>query len=183
VLELIQKIQGDARDYAVTADIILTDPPFDMPGEEVAEILNRYKCEHVILIASMRQVFGFVRATRHSHFHFDIVLDHVVPKKSKAMHQPNYVHSNVFYFSSDGSTKFSRSRGKRSDTLDGKSFWPTIVRAPRNRLAVQYSKNIAAITDILDAFDFDVVCDPFAGSGTTGYAAAQLGKRSILITL
>ena len=44
-------IHGDAADYAhLSADIMLTDPPFEMSGEALAGIINRYPVQHLLLL-------------------------------------------------------------------------------------------------------------------------------------
>ena len=49
-------IHGDAADYAhLSADIMLTDPPFEMSGEALAGIINRYPVQHLLLLTTMRQ--------------------------------------------------------------------------------------------------------------------------------
>ena len=176
-------ICGDAADHAARADLILTDPPYDMPGARLAAILARYHAPHLVLLTSMRQLFELTAADPGWHLRFDFVFDAAVPKKSKSVHQPNYVHQTGVYMTR-GTTKsaFDRRRRLRSDSFEANGYWPTILRAPRNETGTaDYAKNLDAITDLLGSFHVQSVVDPFAGSFTTLLAAYELGIDCIAI--
>ena len=52
-------IHGDAADYAhLSADIMLTDPPFEMSGEALAGIINRYPVQHLVFGQELRRITG-----------------------------------------------------------------------------------------------------------------------------
>lgn len=82
---------------------------------------------------------------------FDFVLDAVIPKKSKSIHQPNYTHATGVYLTRNNpKSLFSRKLRQRSDTFDNNGYWPSIIRAPRERLESHgMAKNQKAIEDIL----------------------------------
>jgi hypothetical protein len=167
--------KGNALDFKVTTDLIFTDPPFDMPATILNQILNNVECDHLVLITTMKQLFGLVKISDWV-LSFDFVLDAVTPKKSKNIHQPNYTHSTGVYLVRNGAKSlFNRKKHQRSDTFDNNGYWPTVIRAPRERMQDHgMAKNEQAITDILGAFEIKHVYDPFCGSGTTGFAALSL---------
>lgn len=167
--------KGDAINFKETIDLILTDPPYDLDAKVLSKIINKNKCDHLVLITTMKQLIEFLRVTDWS-LSFDFVLDAVMPKKSKSKHTPHYTHQTVVYLTRNGAkSKFNRTLRTRSDTYDGKNYWPTIIRAPRqNTQEHGLAKNQNAITDILGSFDISVVYDPFSGSGTTAIAAWNL---------
>jgi|SRR5690625_1373703 len=169
-------ICGDASEHSMGAGMIFTDPPYDMAGKRLADILANYDAQHLLLITSISQLVGLLRADDGWKVRFDFVLDAVVPKKSKSRHQPNYVHQTGVYLTK-GRVKsaFDRRAHQRTDVFDETSYWPTIIRAPRDRLGEQYSKNLEAITNILGSFEVESVVDPFSGSFTTMLAAYHLG--------
>lgn len=181
-MEKITLIHGDAAEFALCADLVMTDPPFDMPGGTLQNILERYEAPHMILITTMRQLLEFM-AVADWRLGFDFVLDGVVPKKSKSLHQPNYVHQTGVYLMRPGiASAFNRKRRQRSDVFEGNGYWPTLLRAPReNMQAHGMAKNRAAMIDLLGSFDVANVIDPFAGSGSTGVAAFELGIDCTLI--
>lgn len=168
-------ICGDAAQHPQSADLILTDPPYEMPGSTLARILSAYDCDHLVLITTMRQLLGLMQAGQWE-LSFDFVLDGVAPKKSRNVQQPNYVHQTGVYLTRNGAkSRFDRKRRQRSDVFEGNGYWPTLFYAPRTAMEESgYAKNMQAITDLLGSFDVQSVCDPFLGSGTTLLAAFEL---------
>lgn len=177
-------IHGDAENYGQPAELIFTDPPYDMPGKKLARILDQYDAPHLVLITTMAQLLEFAAATTWR-LNFDFVIDGVVPKKSRNTQQPNYTHQTGVYMTRPGvKSSFSRKRRQRSDVFEGNGYWPTIFHAPRNQIHdLGYAKNQDMITDLLGSFDIENVIDPFAGSGTTGFAAFDLGIPATLVEL
>lgn len=164
----ITLINDDAKNQSVCADMIVTDPPFEMSGRDIAEVINRYNAPHLLLICSIRQLTEFVQHTDYK-LGFDFVLDLVAPKQSKSQKQPHYIHAHAVYFYKNKSA-FDRRRGQRSDTFT-KGYCPTIFRANRERNADHgHAKNEQAIQNMLSFFEISSVVDMFAGSGTTGLA-------------
>lgn len=168
-------IFGDAGDFKRSAGLIFTDPPFDMPGARLAQILANYAAPHLVLITTMRQLLDFMPRTEWR-LAFDFVIDGVMPKKSKNIRQPNYIHQTGVYLTRPGAKSvFDRKRRQRSDVFEGNGYWPTIFHAPRNHVQQHgHAKNHDAMTDILGSFDVESVIDPFAGSGSTAFAAFEL---------
>ena len=175
---------GNALSFKTSADLILTDPPFDMQARELNAILNNIKCDHLVLITTMKQLVGLLKVSDWV-LSFDFVIDAVVPKKSKNIHQPNYTHSTGVYLTRNkAKSLFNRKLRQRSDTFDNNGYWPTVIRAPRERLGEHgMAKNEQAITDVLGSFDVTYVYDPFAGSGTTAMAAMSLDMNCELTEL
>lgn len=179
----ITLICGDSATLNWEADLMLTDPPFDMPGKRLAEIVARYRVQHLVLITTMRQLLEFMPHTPFE-LAFDFVIDGVAPKQSKSLQQPNYTHQTGVYLKLPGiKSVFNRKRRQRSDQFSAAlGYWPTIIHAPREDMQTHgMAKNLAAITDILGAFSVQSVVDPFAGRGTVGLAAAELGIDCALI--
>lgn len=175
---------GNALDFIVDTGLIFTDPPFDMVGSQLSQVLNKINCDHLVLITTMRQLVELIKASDWQ-VNFDFVIDAVTPKKSKSVHQPNYTHSTGVYLTRNAAKSlFNRKRRQRSDTFNNNGYWPTVIRAPRERLKDHgMAKNETAITDILGSFDVGSVYDPFAGSGTVGMAAINLGLKCELTEL
>lgn len=183
-LTSVRIINASALDVKLEADLILTDPPFDMDGKTLAKALDNVKCDHLVLITTMKQLLGLIKSSDWE-LAFDFVIDAVVPKKSKSVRQPNYTHATGVYLTRNGAKSiFSRKLRQRSDTFDNNGYWPTVIRAPRERLAEHgMAKSLSAITDILGSFNARSVCDLFAGSGTTAMAAWELEMDSINVEL
>jgi len=175
-------INDDANNQSITCDLLVTDPPFDMLGNELAGIIDKQRCNHLLLITTMRQLLEFCSNSNWK-LNFDIVLDHVVPKKSKSIKQPNYTHSICVYMTrNNAKSLFNRKKRQRSDTFDNKGYFPTIIRASRERMKqLGYAKNTQALIDIIGCFDVKLIGDIFAGSGTTALAAFELDYDCVLI--
>lgn len=166
----------DAGNVSTSCDLIFTDPPFEMDGQTLSQALNKIKCDHLVLITTMKQMIELLKCSEWV-LNFDFVLDAVIPKKSKSIHQPNYTHATGVYLTRNAAKSlFNRKLRQRSDTFDNNGYWPSIIRAPRERLGSHgMAKNQQAIEDILGSFSARSVYDPFAGSGTTGLACFELG--------
>lgn len=175
----ITLINDDASNHSLTADMIVTDPPFEMSGQQLHDIISQYNAPNLLLICSLRQLIEFASLTDYK-LGFDFVLDLVAPKQSKSQRQPNYIHAHAVYFYKSKST-FNRQHGERSDTFT-KGYCPTIIRANRERNGEHgMAKNEQAIQDMLSFFEINSVIDMFAGSGTTGLACYELDLDCTLI--
>ena len=173
-------ILGDNSKQKEKADMILTDPVFELDGKVLADILSNYEADHLVLITSMRQLLSFV-ANSDWVFGFDWVMNSVVPDKAKSIRSANIIHNNCVYMRKKGvKSVFNRTLRMRSDCFKNNGYWPTILNAPADRLKeYHWAKNLNAVTDILGSFEAESVVDPFLGSGTTSMAAQTLGIDSI----
>ena len=175
----ITLINDDASNHSLTADMIVTDPPFEMTGQQLHDIISRYNAPNLLLICSLRQLVEFANLTSYK-MGFDFVLDLVAPKQSKSQRQPNYIHAHAVYFYKSKSV-FNRKHGERSDVFT-KGYCPTIIRASRERNSEHgMAKNETAIRDMLSFFEVTSVVDMFAGSGTVGLACLELDIDCTLI--
>lgn len=178
---MITIINGNAADYSYSADMIFTDPPFDMSGKELHGIISNYDADHLLLVTVCRQYTEFCKLTNYE-FALDFVFDTVVPSKSHSRKQPHSCHNLVIYMRKKGvKTAFDRMLYRRRDVAT-KGYYPTIFRAPRDRLTEYgYAKNLQAITDLLGSFNVKSVIDPFAGTGTVAHACLELSRDCISI--
>jgi 16S rRNA G966 N2-methylase RsmD len=178
----ITLLNDDSVNVMVNCDLIMTDPPFDMPAMQLNGILNQANCNHLVLITTMKQLIDLIKISDWQ-LAFDFVLDAVVLKKSKNLQQPHYTHATGVYLTRNGAKSiFNRKLRQRSDTFDNNGYWPSIIRAPRERLGEHgLAKNQQAIIDLLGSFDVEHVYDPFAGSGTVGWAAFELDVSATLV--
>ena len=126
----ITLINDDANNHSIAADMIVTDPPFEMSGQQLHDIISQYNAPNLLLICSLRQLVEFANLTSYK-MGFDFVLDLVAPKQSKSQRQPNYIHAQAVYFYKSKSV-FNRKHGERSDVFT-KGYCPTIIRASRER--------------------------------------------------
>lgn len=180
----VSLICGNAADHPLSSQLIMTDPPFDMPGDQLASIIDRSSAQHLVLITTMRQLLWFMQRSDWE-LSFDFVLDAVAPKKSRSIRQPNYTHHTGVYLHRPGvESVFDRKARQRSDVFEANGYWPTIFHAPRERAQEHgMAKSITALTDLLGSFRVDSVGDPFAGSGTVAMAAFELGLDCELVEL
>ena len=178
---MITVINGNANDYSYSADMIFTDPPFDMSGKELNSIIRKYSADHLLLVTVMKQYTEFCKLTDYE-FVLDFIFDTFVPSKSKSKHQPHSNNNLIVYMRKKGVTSaFNRMIATRRDVAT-KGYFPTIFRASKNRMKEYgYAKNLTAITDLLSAFDIKSVIDMFAGTGTVAHACKELGKDCISI--
>lgn len=179
---MITIVNGSSKNYQYSADMIFTDPPFDMKAKELNEIISNYNADHLLLITVISQYTEFAKLTNYN-FSLDFVLDHVIPKKSRSTSQPNFTHSNVIYMRKKGvKSVFNRKLRQRSDVAT-QGFYPTIFRASKNQKEYAYAKNLQAITDLLGSFEVNSVIDLFGGAGTIAHACAELNMDCTTIEI
>lgn len=178
----IKIIYGNAQDFEIAADMIVTDPPFEMKGAELYKIIERYHAEHIVLICSMKQLLEFYKVAQNYKLSWQLVMELSVPNRPIHYHLPHYTHCLVVYFiKNNKKSLFSRKDCQRHDCFE-KSYFPTIIKAPRERRETHgHAKNVEALQDILSCFNVNSVVDMFAGSGTTGLACLELGIACTLI--
>ncbi|MBK7543182.1 MAG: hypothetical protein IPI57_15810 [Candidatus Competibacteraceae bacterium] len=108
-------------------------------------------------------------------------------RNAKAVEKPTatelYPPNRTYFKKPEAKSAFDRYSRQRSDTFSAEpGYWPTIFHAPRQNVKAHgLAKNQAVITDILGSFTVRSVIDPFAGSGTTGMAAYDLGLDCLMI--
>ena len=98
----IKLLNADARAVALAADLVMTDPPFDMKGDELAGILRRIGSDHLVLVTTMQQLLQFAASAPEWKMSFDFVLDASMPKKSKNVRAPHYTHATGVYMMRNG---------------------------------------------------------------------------------
>jgi DNA modification methylase len=177
----ITLIHADSKKIKTSADLILTDPPYEMPGCDLDEIIANIESEHIVMLTTMRQLHQFLSSSNWE-LNFDFVFDCVAPKKSMNFQQPNYLHQTGVYLTKPGvKSIFDRRQRPRSDVFEGNHYWPTIIKAPRASGQKGYAKNEVAFTDLLGSFKAGKIVDPFAGHGTTGISCFTLDLECELI--
>lgn len=180
---MISLINDKAENHRGDFEMVFTDPPFDMPADKLYKILSYYQFEHLVLIASMRQVLELYTMLDFD-FCFDLVAHRRKPRESKSYAVPHYIHNNIFYFKKHGvKSAFDRRRVARADEYSDKktNYYPTFFNAPKRDLCYRFQKNQQMIDDIIGSFAVQTVCDMFAGSGTTGLACVKHEKDCTLI--
>lgn len=180
----IKMILGDSQEMSGSYDMIFTDPPFEMHGAKFQQIIANYEAKHLVFLTTMRQLLEFNAVQTAWQFRFDFVFDVAVTSLSRSFSMPNYTHRTGVYFTKNGEkTAFSRRGRMRSDSPEANHFWPTIFRAPRLAAGgASFAKNDVAVTDLMGSFvGIKSIIDPFAGGGSTGIAAHELGINAVLV--
>lgn len=180
---MITLINDDAKKYGGSYDMIFTDPPFEMSGKELLEVLRCFDYQHLLLICSAHQMLDLYKLSDLD-FAWQMVLDFKTPTKNRSYQLPHIHHANIAYFRKKGvKSAFDRRRVVRQDHYsdDSNHYYPSVFHAPKTDMQYKYQKNQAMIDDLIGAFDVQTVCDPFAGSGTTGFACMEHRKDCTLI--
>ncbi len=153
-------------------DLVISDPPYEMSGTELAGVLQNCNSSHFVLLCSMHQLVGLLAADTTLKLRFDFVWDFVAPKKSKSRYTPHYTHATGVYI--------TKGRVKSAFKRDG--YWPTVIRANKKK-GVAYEKNHEGFIKIIEAFpNCESILDPFAGSGSVAFAAIECKKKQCTIS-
>jgi len=157
--------------------IVFTDPPYQLDQDVIVDILKGTNAKDFVLIATFKQLIDICNNDFFK-FHFDFVIDAKIPKSFMNKKQPYYTHQNGVYLTTDGNTKFNcdNAKGIRSGVDTG--YWHTIIESPRSTKNEHgHAKNAQGMIDVICAFEFDELVDPFAGSGTSLIVAENLKKK------
>lgn len=168
---------ADSSTITATADIVFTDPPYELDATKVRDIICK-NSKHFVILCTFKQAADLYAFKSDLDFRFDFVINAHIPKSFMNSKQPYYTHQTGVYFSSDKETIFDckNAKGLRSEN----AYWHTIVDAPRNTQDTHgHAKNIQGMCDVLSGFKFETIFDPFAGSGMTIIASEKMGKKSI----
>jgi len=161
--------------------VCFTDPPYELDAKKVAQILKKTGSDHFVMITSFKQAMETLQCDDFK-FHFDFVINAKVPKSFMNRKQPYYTHQTGVYFSNNKETIFSNnySKNRRSDDESPTGYWHTIIECPRNtREGHGHAKNIRGMCNVIAGFNFELIIDPFSGSGTSLLCADFFKKRFI----
>jgi site-specific DNA-methyltransferase (cytosine-N4-specific) len=97
--------------------------------------------------------------------------------------RPTRSHEYVFLFSKSEKYHYRPSAVRGRNNRNLRTVWDINTRALREAHVAAFPTDLADPCLRLSTSDGDVVLDPFVGSGTTGVAAYELGRRFIGIEL
>jgi len=194
-LGLVRLYQGDARTFLVglpdgCVDLVLTDPPYvfdrggtyfrdwfaDLPDGAWPEVLTQcYRVlrddRHAYVICDRRTEDVFVDAAESAGFRYlrTIIWNKGTPALGQGVYRSQY---EVVLLLSKG-TRAGNSR-KLGDVLT----YPRVM----TRGHYPTEKPVRLLTALIEQSTRpgEVVLDPFCGSGSTGRAARELGRRGLL---
>ena len=130
---MIRIINDDAKKHGASYNMVFTDPPFEMSGQELIGVLGRYDYDHLLMICSAHQMLDLYK---HSDLYFawQMVLDFKTPTKNRSFAQPHITHANIAYFRKKGvKSAFDRRKVVRQDHYsdDANHYYPSVFHAPK----------------------------------------------------
>lgn len=186
----VQIFCGDARDIlpCLSADVLVMDPPYGITlrssrsgafgdcavaGDESTALRDAVLAAH---LPKPAVVFGTWRVPRPEHTRHVLVWDkgeHVGMGDLQFPWKPNW---EEIYVIGDGF------RGARTGSVLRYHAIAGTVAVTQGRHHPT-EKPVALMRELIHKCPPGVIVDPFAGSGTTGRAAKDLGRKAILIEL
>lgn len=186
-LDCCTVIHGDCNDYLWQfapgdVDLVVADPPYGMSYVSGArkEKYDPIEGDDSLPVETIQQLIQLPRLASFFFMRWDNLWDHgTLPKPDSVL---TWVKDGTGM--GDLKHEYGRAeevalfyRGLQHEFKPG-GRGSTILRAQRTGNAIHSTqKPVELITEILNGYDFDMVLDPFMGSGTTGRAAKLLGKH------
>ncbi len=180
--EWVTIYNGDCREIVPTLgrfDLLLTDPPYGRNGEEpfaVTETVLAFdQWDAAAVILDWRNPIRGPRKVGEIVWQYGWVSGFRAKAKAGVCHTHNTVHllgdAKRMRFT-DGSIVLRQPgfSSPRHCSFAAKSGHP-------------YEKPVPFLRWLLQRIEGDTVLDPFAGSGTTGRAAKDLGRKAVLVEL
>ncbi|MBW4677678.1 MAG: site-specific DNA-methyltransferase [Desmonostoc geniculatum HA4340-LM1] len=154
---------GDAKDAPFPkADMVLTDPPFEMSANEVAQVIKKFS--EIFVVAGHGKNYHHLCAA--FRYHFEIVSVRSKPQSTPQRKSPQILHWNNAFLTTGCEHCFDRD-------LVG-TYFPSVMEC--KSLQSGYAKPLEWALNILRACHAATVVDCFAGTGTTLIACEKLGK-------
>lgn len=167
-------ICGDCTDKAVVKrligeekiDGICTDPPYQMPAEQIINGLRHFGNVAVVLCSDALMV----HLASIWQFHLALIWRHRKPRSFPTMHQPVFYHHQIAIFS-DGTTT---PKWKRPTPDFG-----SVIEVAHEFVDTEHGhgKGKEIFEQMMAGFDWKTVADPFVGSGATIIACEATGRR------
>lgn len=166
---------ADAADFHTEADLICTDPPYDISIDNLDKVLRRHG-SLLIVLASDRLAFQLARLWD---FRLDFIWHHQRPRKIPTKNLPILFHTHCAVFCAEPKIKTKWSRPTKS--------FPSVFEIEHeyeDKDGCGYGKSAELFRMMLAGFpDAQIICDPFAGSCATILAAEELQKTCIAFEL
>ena len=171
-------ICGDCTDLAVVervmgrekADIVVTDPPYDLPARAVRQALDLLADRAVLLLTGSQ---AYTLCADGWEYRMDFVWRHRTPRSFPTDAQPVMYHNPILIIAKEGTPGGSGWRRPRPNyasvvEVEGTEF-------PHDETG--HAKSVDLFVEMMCGFSVRTWVDPFIGSGTTILAARELGRR------
>lgn len=153
------------------ADLICTDPPYELPVAGLDRIMRRHG-QIAIVLASDRLAFGFARLWD---FRLDFIWRHRKARKIPSKNLPILFHAHCAVFCTEPGIKTGWQKPRRD--------FPSVIEIENeyeDKEGCGYGKSAELFERMLSGFaSARIVCDPFAGSLVTILASERLDKTCI----
>jgi len=167
--EDVARVMRDTR-----ADIIVTDPPYDLDAHIVMDTAAFFAPRAIILTGG-KQAFSL--ADDDWKYCLDFVWRTRASRAIPSEFMPLWYHHNIVMLTRGGETLgWHRPTSGYGSVIEvgGSEFENTVMG---------HGKAVAIFVEMLRGFDWQIVADPFAGTGTTLLACEQLARASLNVEL
>lgn len=154
------------------ADLILTDPPFDMEARSVFQAITAFSDRYIVAGCGNH----YMNLCRKLDFHFEVISQRSKPQSIPDTKKPQILHWNNAFLTQPG-IEHCFDRG-----LAG-GYFPSLIPAYKLDIQGNYAKPLQWAIDLLSVCHAQTIADPFAGAGTVLIAAEKLGKTCYAIEI
>ncbi|UFP97270.1 DNA methyltransferase [Gloeobacter morelensis] len=153
-------------------DLVLTDPPFEMPARE--QIAACKRAANAWIVAGCGPQYAKLVCLSGVRFWWEVVCLRNAPHSLEGWAGPHSLHWGNAFLTTGGEHLFDRSLA--TGRFRSGNYFPSVIGPYKSAGGGEHAKPLGWALDLLACCHARTVADPFAGSGTVLIACEKLGK-------
>jgi len=161
---------ADAMDIDIAgSELVVTDPPYDMRGGDVMDIVGRFAPRAIVLCGD-RQAFEIASIWR---FALDLIWVHRTPRKFPTLHAPLMCHTHCVIITKPGvKSEWQKPRPDYKSVIE-------IAGPEYEDTEMGHGKAAGLFVLMMEGFKHRAIADPFMGTGAVVLACESSGRTCV----